>query len=411
MAMQLSKRKLCCTGIVLLLGQLGIGQQQLHAEQDPQPLPIVKGAYRLPFSDGTEVLMSNNYTNHPANLNKIDMVGGGSPTTIVAAAAGWIRMITENNDTFCPNACGFNNDCSVPADGTTDNQAAQTQACGNYNGTTTFCCERHIEANGGTCPNGGTCRANPDTCTNNAPNNFVWMEHPNGEWSTYLHMMRGSTGQGIDNLGNPGAGRFVGEFVGAGTPLGIEGDVGYASGPHLHFEVGVPNYVELTGDLETDNLIEADPDLQPAGEDDWFCRGNLRSDGIQDDVVFEDPDLDDENNPDDDVNRQNRIAIFCQVGFPIDGDTRTAGPCDDTCGANPNDLIVQGTYTSTNTPFYDQSADTVGNDSNDLIIKPYAGVSIRAANSVTLTPGFHAELNSFFAASLGSCDSPGGTGD
>ena len=35
-------------------------------------------------------------------------------------------------------------------------------------------------------------------------------------------------------------GHKVGDFVTAGTVLGLEGDVGKAGGSHLHFEVSVP---------------------------------------------------------------------------------------------------------------------------------------------------------------------------
>jgi hypothetical protein len=62
-------------------------------------------------------------------------------------------------------------------------------------------------------------------------NNYVWMSHSDGEWTKYTHFATGSVGD---------AGRFVGEEVSAGTPLGVEGDVGQAQGEHLHFEVAVP---------------------------------------------------------------------------------------------------------------------------------------------------------------------------
>ncbi len=392
---------LCQSGLIYA-GEPNVG---------PQPIPIVKGVYRLPFANGTDVFFSNNHTNHPARLNEIDMSGIGSPTTVVSAAAGWIRVISENNDTKCPSACGSDNNCDNSQDGSADNAAAQTAACDGYTGPSSFCCEKDIEDNGGSCPNGGTCKKNPDSCNTNAPNNFVWIEHANGEWSKYSHMLFGSVGQGTDNFGNLGAGHFVGEWVAAGTPLGIEGDVGFASGPHVHFEIDVFQYVERTEELEDENLLSPDPELEPDELIHWLCSGFIRSDGIDDDVLYEDKDNDGDNDPDDDVNRQNRIAVFCEVGFPIIADTREAGPCDDTCGANPANLVVQGTFTANNTPKYDQSSGLIGNDFNDLVIQPYAGVSIRGGDAVILTPGFHAELNSFFAASVGNCDSPGGTGE
>ncbi|MET7280500.1 peptidoglycan DD-metalloendopeptidase family protein [Kribbella sp. NPDC005582] len=62
-------------------------------------------------------------------------------------------------------------------------------------------------------------------------NNYVWLEHPDGEWSKYSHVQTGSV---------TSRGHKVGDVVTAGTVLGLEGDVGQADGDHLHFEVSVP---------------------------------------------------------------------------------------------------------------------------------------------------------------------------
>lgn len=58
-------------------------------------------------------------------------------------------------------------------------------------------------------------------------NNAVWIEHPNGEWTKYSHMRTGTVPPGV----------LVGATIDAGDELGIEGDVGYATGEHLHFHV------------------------------------------------------------------------------------------------------------------------------------------------------------------------------
>lgn len=386
-----------------LLGLIGAAAS---LAQGPGPLPVSKGVYRLPYADGTTVQFLNDHTNHPALLNRIDMAGMGSgPFTVVAAAAGTIRLIIENRDTTCPNA---NNDPDGDGNVTTaENQAAQNSACGGYSGPATFCCERDFEANGGTCPGGFILTplgiVSP-TCQ--SPNNFVWIEHPNGEWMKYTHMQRGSIGPTTDNNGNPGAGRFIGEFVQAGAVLGIEGDVGIATSPHLHLEVGVPNFV--------DNGTVAD----------WFNNGFLVGDGVQDDVLFEDSDGDGVNDPDDDVNRQNRIPIFCNVGFTdavcalfplvclfewampaVGGSAWTAAPCDDLCLEDSSE--VAGTI-SAGSIFYRQATDSVGNAGNDFVVEANAGAALRAGSSVTLSPGFHAEQDSYFSASIGACDSPGG---
>jgi hypothetical protein len=62
-------------------------------------------------------------------------------------------------------------------------------------------------------------------------NNYVWLEHPDGEWTKYTHVQQDSV---------TSRGHQVGDFVAAGTVLGLEGDVGKADGDHLHFEVSVP---------------------------------------------------------------------------------------------------------------------------------------------------------------------------
>ncbi|WBQ03161.1 peptidoglycan DD-metalloendopeptidase family protein [Kribbella sp. CA-293567] len=62
-------------------------------------------------------------------------------------------------------------------------------------------------------------------------NNYVWIEHPDGEWSKYSHVRTGSV---------TSRGHKVGDTVTAGTVLGLEDEVGQADGNHLHFEVSVP---------------------------------------------------------------------------------------------------------------------------------------------------------------------------
>lgn len=385
-----------------LVSGLGLLGPSSVLAQNPQWLPVSEGVYRLPYADNTTVGFSNDHTNHPASLNRIDLTGqGGGPYTVVAAGAGWIRLITENNDTTCPDDPNQNPNNDFDNNGTTtaqENQQAQQAACGGYGGPSSFCCERDVEANGGACPGAGTCL--------NVPNNFVWMEHPNGEWTKYTHMQRGSVGTGTDNNGNPGAGRVVNQFVNAGAPLGIEGDVGIAGGPHVHFEVAVPEHVELP---PTNNATAADPDGPPDTVNNWFNGGFLVNDVTQDDVLFEDPDGDGVNNPDDDLNRQNRISVFCQLGFAFnnsDADPSIAGPCDDQCGTDTSQL--SGTITAGNI-FYRQVTDSMGNPASNFIVRANSGVAIRAGDRITLSPGFQAETSAYFSASIGACDSPGGS--
>ncbi len=336
---------------------------------DAATLPVSKGVYRLPYDNGTSVRFSNAHDSHPTTLNRTDMTGqGNGPFTVVAAGAGVIRRIQDENNTFCPNS-GINDVNSPTAQ---QHQQAQNAVCNGYNGPSASCCERDNPA-----------------CNASCLNNFIWIEHPNGEWSKYTHIRRNSA----DNLG-----RFEGESVNAGDEIGIEGDVGIASGPHVHFEVAVPNHVENA----PPNDVEADPDSPPDVYSDWFtATGFIRGDGDPGTIV---------NTGDGttaiDYNRQNRIPIFCQVGFATAGDINDAGNCDDLCGFQS--FVLGGTI-SDGEIFYRQTAVGVGNDNNNLTIETGGGASVRGGSIVRLTPGFHAEPNSFFAASIGGCDTPGGS--
>jgi hypothetical protein len=137
---------------------------------------VSRGLYRIPYASGTTLRCSNDHLTHSPQT-RIDLVAFRTDLVafryerIVAAAAGVIRYI---EDRFSENRPGM-----TPCN-----------------------------------------------------NNYVWIEHPNGEWTKYSHMTQDSvTGE---------AGLLEGDRVSAGTFLGYEGDVGCASRPHLHFEVGVP---------------------------------------------------------------------------------------------------------------------------------------------------------------------------
>jgi hypothetical protein len=63
--------------------------------------------------------------------------------------------------------------------------------------------------------------------------NYIWIAHSNGEWTKYTHIA-------TDSATNE-AGLSVGDWVRAGQFIGIESDVGCATGDHVHFEVAIPN--------------------------------------------------------------------------------------------------------------------------------------------------------------------------
>lgn len=148
-----------------------------------------QGIYRLPFADGTAVQVFDDFTSHRP-VGRIDLyaTNGTPPFKVVAAADGRIVAIQ---------------------DGYSEQQSG---------------------------------RAAKD-----CHNNYVWIAHPNGEWTNYSHLAHGTvTGK---------AGLKVGDTVKAGTYLGDEGSVGCAMLNHVHFEVVVPpkDHPLDTGGFLTDN--------------------------------------------------------------------------------------------------------------------------------------------------------------
>ena len=125
------------------------------------------GLYRVPYADGTVVSVTNGYMQHnPEGMYDMSGVLGAQPYHIVAAADGILRGIQDSNTVEC------------------------------------VCCWED--------------------------NNYVIIEHPNGEWTNYSHFATGT----VTALGHS-----VGDSVEAGDVLGEEGSVGCSSGPHLHFVV------------------------------------------------------------------------------------------------------------------------------------------------------------------------------
>lgn len=117
---------------------------------------LSRNVYRVPYSNGITVTVNNDHYTHDP-LGRYDLKGSGFGGScgvaypIVAAAEGIIRRIVDNNNVHGP-------DCS--------------SNCTQYN-------------------------------------NYVWIEHANGEWTKYSHMKYQSTT--ID------AGLSVGDQVCAGT--------------------------------------------------------------------------------------------------------------------------------------------------------------------------------------------------
>ncbi|MCF7220550.1 peptidoglycan DD-metalloendopeptidase family protein [Marilutibacter chinensis] len=181
-------------GACVLLGAVpSVAAAQTRAPTALATIPMErsKGVYRIPYADDTRIRVSRDHNTHtPKGRYDIGGQGGGSHR-IVAAADGHVRYI---EDRFSQRL-----DC--------DGLAASEKK-----------------------------------------NNYVWIEHANGEWSKYSHMQRNST--------TGKAGLEVGDFVRAGTYLGDEGDVGCAGGDHLHFEVALPRATDpitIVGGFLRDN--------------------------------------------------------------------------------------------------------------------------------------------------------------
>lgn len=132
-------------------------------------------------------------------------LGGGDGPTIVAAASGIIRGLVDTNG----NSNGLGD--GLAADGVTAQNDDLEHSCSDAK-----------DEDGNSIPDStvkGLCQDH---------NNYVWIEHPNGEWTKYTHVATGSV---------TANGWSVGDTILVGEPIGVQSDVGSAGGPHLHFEV------------------------------------------------------------------------------------------------------------------------------------------------------------------------------
>ena len=178
------------------------------------------GIYRIAYENGSNVTVSRDHHDHSPAKDRIDMfVGIGAP--MVAAASGWIRAVVDFNG-GTPNA----------GDGIDKNGAPQADA---------------LEDN---CSGDGDGDNVVGSCSDY--NNYVWIEHPNGEWTKYSHVGTGTA----TPLWS------VGDWINAGEVIGVEGFVGAASGSHLHWEVGIPSdptdstpFSTLGGFLQGTNIV------------------------------------------------------------------------------------------------------------------------------------------------------------
>lgn len=252
-----------------------------------------EGLYRIAYADNTVVTVTNDIWNH-SPAGKYDIVATGLLPTIVAAAPGWVRWIVEDH----------------------------TEEC-------------HPDGNGEPC------------CY--WLNNYVVIEHPNGEWSGYTHMITGSVSS---------FGIAVGDWVEAGTAIGLEGSVGCSTGPHLHFEVGLP---PATG--------------SPFDTSGGFIMGELL------------------------------IPVICGIApqppYLIDEFGYTAGPCDDNC---PDIVEAMGSLSSGQVFCTRADSEVLSNNADSVVYASGSSAQYRSGGSIRLRPGFAADGGCKFSAMITSCN-------
>ncbi|MFZ1529533.1 MAG: M23 family metallopeptidase [Ferruginibacter sp.] len=262
--------------------------------------------YRVPYLSGLDVHVTSNHLTH-SPLGRYDMSGTGNGSScsanypIVAAAEGIIRRIVDNNDTRPP-------DCDPD--------------CADFN-------------------------------------NYVWIEHANGEWSKYSHMKKNSTTVTADLQ--------VGDQVCAGTLLGYECDVGQASGPHLHFEVRRPNN-------------PANVQISTAG-------------GFMSDAVH-------------------LVPVINSLGdhyFETNTDIVASGSnaCTNININIVSPLVITGTD---QVKIYMASGDITTFNGGTMLYTNTSNGMMHAGNSITLRPGFQAVPGSYFHARIGTCATTNITG-
>ena len=253
------------------------------------------GLYRIGYENNVSLTVNSDvYTHDP--LGKYDLVTGSNDPDIVAAAPGWIRWIEDEFTQSCYQEYG--------------------------NGDVDCCWEM---------------------------NNYVVIEHPNGEWSQYTHIQHNSA----DDLG-----LAVGDWVTAGTPIGIEGTVGCSTGDHLHFELSRPS--DLTHPFDTIG---------------GFLNGN----------------------------GEMLIPVVSGAGNPwmSDGDTKVANPCNDNCASS-----VEVNTSVGNGGQYIARADNyiLASTSSNVTFSNGSTTQFRAGGYITLEPGFHAQAGTKFAALIKACN-------
>ena len=157
---------------VAVLGMPALGAAEIR---NSAPDALSQGLYRLPFADGILVEVFDDFNTHrPRGRVDLFAIAGEEPYRVVAAADGQVMAIQDSYG---------------------EQQSGRAASL--------------------------------------CHNNYVWIAHPNGEWTNYSHLARGSvTGK---------AALKVGDRVKSGQYIGDEDAIGCAMLKHVHFEVATPD--------------------------------------------------------------------------------------------------------------------------------------------------------------------------
>jgi murein DD-endopeptidase MepM/ murein hydrolase activator NlpD len=155
-----------------VLGMPALGAAEIR---NSAPDALSQGLYRLPFADGILVEVFDDFNTHrPRGRVDLFAIAGEEPYRVVAAADGQVMAIQDSYG---------------------EQQSGRAASL--------------------------------------CHNNYVWIAHPNGEWTNYSHLARSSvTGK---------AALKVGDRVKSGQYIGDEDAIGCAMLKHVHFEVATPD--------------------------------------------------------------------------------------------------------------------------------------------------------------------------
>ena len=206
-------------------------------------------------------------------------------------------------------------------------------------------------------------------CTLDCCNNEIWIEHPNGEFSVYIHIA-------FDSLQVA-----VGNCVVAGQHIADEGDVGATANTDTRF-----NRPKLGCDGNEDFTQAAYP----------LCGVHLHY-GVYSTLNLP---------PGSDVDDYHVIPRFCGLSdHVVKGGRRhtpatSFGNCD-TFSCAETDVIEPNSFNGEQKVIV--ASNSITTSKTTPVIIQNSVIGYEAGNTVTLNPGFRAVAGCYFRASIGSC--------